>query len=131
MSANQRRAPRAQIGLPLRVAVADQPASEAVEVIDISRCGVFYIAADQAIEMVRAVTKAVGEDEFPVQMEPVNAPLAGSVTGADGWARYDLFLPNELLIAGKNVAMKLMAAQQAPPAAQPPAEAGSKAPEKP
>lgn len=95
------------------------------------RASVFYIAADQAIEMVRAVTKAVGEDEFPVQMEPVNAPLAGSVTGADGWTRYDLFLPNELLLAGKNVAMGLMAAQQAPPTAQPPAGVESKDPAKP
>ncbi|MBI4717003.1 MAG: hypothetical protein HY763_04305 [Planctomycetes bacterium] len=88
------------------------------------RASVLYLAVDQIIAGIQHVMKAVDEEELPVTMPTIDAPLAMSATGGDEWSRFDIFLPTELLVAAKNAGMAMMGgpppAAGAPGAAAPP-----------
>ncbi|HEY3245534.1 MAG TPA: hypothetical protein VGM03_19500 [Phycisphaerae bacterium] len=80
------------------------------------RASVVYIAVDQIISTIREGGKLMGEEEeFPIQMPKLQAPLAMSGTGGENWVQFDLFAPSELLVAGKNAAMLLMGGGAPPP----------------
>ena len=71
------------------------------------RGGVFYLAVDHGAKLLYKIGEAVG-DPFPFQLQPINAPLAIATTGGDGWSRFDLLVPTELVVAVKNAAMMAM-----------------------
>jgi hypothetical protein len=80
------------------------------------RAAVVYFAVDRILERVKEIQKFMEEEPLPIQVPPIHAPAAMAVTGGDGWAQYDIFLPTELMLAGKNAAMTMMMGQ---PAAEP------------
>jgi hypothetical protein len=80
------------------------------------RASIMYIAVDQIVATIREGGKAFGEEEeFPIQMPKLNAPLAISGTGGENWSQVDMFAPSELLVAVKNAAMALMGGGPPPP----------------
>jgi len=85
------------------------------------RASVIYVAVDRIIAGIKSIQEHMDEEAFPIQMPPLNAPVAMAATGGDGWGRYDIFVPTELLVAGKNAAMGMMMGGQGqpPPADQP------------
>lgn len=78
------------------------------------RAGVGYFAVDRILEFVGTVMKTVEEDEFPVKMPKLNAPLAMTSSSGKESIRVDFFVPSELMVAGKNAIMTAMG-QGAPP----------------
>lgn len=92
-----------------------------------SRASVLFVAVDNVVSAISEVA-ALFDEPFPIAMPPVNAPVALCVSGGTGSSRFDLFIPTELINAGKNAAMMAMAAQAmgngqppqgAPPQGQP------------
>lgn len=75
-----------------------------------------YVAADRILASVNQVMTALDEEKLPVQMPPLDAPLALATTGGDGWAQFDLFFPTELLVASKNAFMVMMGQRMGEPA---------------
>lgn len=62
------------------------------------RAGVAYLAFDRIVRFLNDVAYECDMDEpFPFWMSRVDAPLAISVTGGDGWSRNDFFAPMPLL----------------------------------
>jgi hypothetical protein len=94
------------------------------------RHSVFYFAPDRIVTTIRAIQKAMGEEELPILVPELNAPIAVAASGDESFARSDAYLPMELIVAGKNVAMGLMMSRMAAPpggskpAASPPAGSG-------
>ena len=84
------------------------------------RGSVGYLAVDQVVVFIKNVMKALDEEVIPVQFPDLDAPMALSGSGGDGWVRGDLFIPAELMIAAKDAGMGLMGAMMAPPGAEPP-----------
>ena len=84
------------------------------------RASVCYIALDQGVVLAKRIMQALDEEPFPVEVPELDAPLVLSVTGAEGWIRLDLLFPKELLLAGKNVVMAMMAPPAPPPGEVPP-----------
>jgi len=86
-----------------------------------NRASVAFIAVDNICEFARTVAEAVGEEMFPLQFPQIQAPLAFSGTGGTEWAQFDVLVPTELMVAGKNAAMMMMgmmgggAPEEAPP----------------
>jgi hypothetical protein len=78
------------------------------------RNAVVYVAVDHIIAGVKRIQQYMEEEVLPIQMPALNAPAALAVTGGEGWAQYDIFLPTELLVAGKNAAMSMMGAGEQP-----------------
>ncbi len=80
------------------------------------RQSVGYLSLDNTVKLVRNITDAMGEEMFPLQVPPINAPLALAGSGGKNWMQVDVLLPTDLMIAGKNAAMMMMgtmgAAQQ-------------------
>ncbi len=84
------------------------------------RAAIFCLAIDQILIGIDNIMKALEEEEgLPVKMPIIDAPIAMQVTGGDGWGRGDLFLPTELLVAGKNAGMMMMGSMMAPPETPP------------
>lgn len=84
------------------------------------RSMVMYVAVDQAIAGINSALKVAEEEALPVQIPTINAPLALSATGGDEWLRWDIYLPTELMVAGKNAGMSMMGGGgSASPAAAP------------
>ena len=90
------------------------------------RASVVYLAADRIIACTHTVTKALDEEDIPVHMPMIDAPLAMVGSGGDGSIQVDMFFPTELLVASKNAAMTVMGSQ-----AGPPGETATAPPEKP
>lgn len=87
------------------------------------RNAVLYVAADRLIGMINQAMKAVDEEELPVRLPAGTSPIAMASTGGDDWGRMDLFVPTDVIVAGKNAAMVMIgssAAQAAPPAPEKP-----------
>lgn len=79
------------------------------------RASVGYAAVDQILETVRTGVKLIDEDEeFPVRMPVINAPLAMTSSGGDGWGQFDLFVPRELLVAGAQAVRMMMGGSSQP-----------------
>lgn len=83
------------------------------------RASVGYLAADRILDSVNQVMTALEEERLPVQMPPLDAPLAIATSGGDGWLQFDMFFPTELLVASKNVVMVMMGQQAAQPGPAP------------
>ena len=82
-----------------------------------------YLAVDQIVACIENVAKALEEDEpLPFRMPEINAPAAMSSTVEKESMRVDLFLPTELVVAVKDVALTMMGA--GPPGAAPAQPAG-------
>lgn len=75
--------------------------------IPADRASVIYVAVDETIKAINAFMSAMDEDEIPVKVPAGTPPLTLSSTGGDEWMRMDLFLPTELIVAGKNAVMTL------------------------
>lgn len=68
-----------------------------------------YLAVDRILALVRNVNEAVGEaGGFPFTMAAVNAPIAVTSSGDEMSLVVDVFLPMELIVELKNVAMQAM-----------------------
>lgn len=68
-----------------------------------------YLAVDRILALVRNVNEAVGEaGGFPFTMAAVNAPIAMTSSGDEMSVVVDVFLPMELIVELKNVAMQAM-----------------------
>jgi len=76
-----------------------------------------YVDVDRIIESVRDVMKVLEEDEeeFPVRMAKIDAPLAIVGSGGEDWSRMDIFFPNELMLATKDAVMAMTGPGGAPP----------------
>ncbi len=87
------------------------------------RGSVIYVAFDQVLDLAKNVATALDEEMFPIQLPPMNAPLAIVTSGGDDWVRTDVFIPTDLLIASKNAGFMMLGKMGggAPPA-QPPAD---------
>ena len=73
------------------------------------RNSVVYVALDNIFTLVGNINKALEEeDEFPIQLGELNAPLALVGRGGDGWTQADIFIPTELLVAGKDAIMTMV-----------------------
>jgi hypothetical protein len=79
------------------------------------RTSVMYFAVDRIVGVIKAAQNAFDEEELPISMPELNAPLTINGTGGDGWSRGDLFLPTELMVAIKNAVLTMMGGGQAPP----------------
>ncbi len=84
-----------------------------------SRASVGYLSFDEGMDLVQNILDAVDEERLPVHVGRLEAPLAMASTGGDNWARFDFFLPREVMLAGKNVVMTMMGAARPTPAATP------------
>ena len=93
------------------------------------RASVAYLAVDRILTAINEVANTLEEEPVPVQMPPIDAPLAMASSGGDGWVRFDMFAPTELLVASKNAAMIMMGQMQAPADAAP--SSGTQEPEAP
>ena len=58
--------------------------------------------------MISRVAKVLDEEEFPVKMPSIDAPLGISSTGGTEWNRVDVFVPTELMVAVKNAILGMM-----------------------
>ncbi len=76
-----------------------------------------YVAADRILASINQVMTVLEEEKLPVQMPPLDAPMAMATTGGDGWAQFDLFFPTELVVASKNAFMVMMGQRMGEPAA--------------
>ncbi len=70
--------------------------------------GVAYVAVDQIFRCVQSVLKALEEEELPVDIPEINAPLALASTTGDDMVRVDAFFPTELVVTAKNLVMTMM-----------------------
>lgn len=75
--------------------------------IPAERQSVIYVALDETLKLINELNKATDEDELPVKIPAGTPPLAMTATGGDEWIRMDIFLPTELIVAGKNAVMTL------------------------
>jgi hypothetical protein len=71
------------------------------------RASVFYFALDNTVELVRNIGKAMGENDMPINLGPVNAPVAFTTCGAQGWLDVDVFVPTGFMIAIKDMVLTL------------------------
>jgi len=69
----------------------------------------FYLAVDNIFTLVSNIAAALDEEPLPVRMADVKAPLGFIGTGGDGFVQIDAIFPTELLVAGKDVIMAMMA----------------------
>ena len=81
----------------------------------------WYVALDQIFLSVNDVLAELGEERLPIPVPQIDAPVAMAASGGDGFVQLDLFLPMELLIAGKNAGMAMMGSMMAPQPAPAPA----------
>ena len=62
--------------------------------------GVAYVALDRVVNFFQTLSYEIEDAEpFPFWLPRVDAPLGLTVSGGDGWARYDIFAPMPLLAA--------------------------------
>lgn len=109
----------------IQSASKNEPALESIpsvkksaSAIPAERSGVVYVAADRLIGLINQAMKAVDEEELPVSLPAGTSPIAMASTGGEDWGRMDLFVPTDLMLAGKNAAMVMMgtgAVNAAPP----------------
>ncbi len=69
---------------------------------------VMYFAVDRILATINNAMKALDEEQLPVSLPELNAPIAITVSGGKDWSRGDVLLPMELLVAGKDAAMVMM-----------------------
>lgn len=79
------------------------------------RASVLYVAVDNVIRGLQNIQQVTEEEPIPLQVPPVNAPIAMSSTGGENWSRADVFIHTDLMVAIKNAAMSMMGGG-APPA---------------
>ena len=79
-----------------------------------------YVAVDNVFDFISKVAEAAGEEALPVAFPKIDAPLSVVGSGGKNWARVDLFVPTELMQAGKNVGMMLMGTQGGGSGGEPP-----------
>lgn len=68
------------------------------------RTSEFYVAVDNILQVVKSVSKVLGEeDQIPFDAPTLDAPLAFSQTHDKGIQRGDMFLPTKLIVAVKKM----------------------------
>jgi len=75
-----------------------------------------FIAVDEILKTIQNVQRAVDEEPLPVQLPKLDAPVALNSTGGDGWSRFDIFVPTQLIRAITDASMAAAAAPAAGPA---------------
>jgi len=81
-----------------------------------SRSSVIYLALDNVVTLVRNIGKVLEkEDEFPLEVGEINAPLAVVGRGGEGWSQADIFVPTELMVAAKDAITTMMGTAGGPP----------------
>jgi len=84
-----------------------------------SRNSVIYLALDNVVTLVRNIGKVLEEeDEFPLEVGELNAPLAVVGRGGEGWSQADIFVPTELMVAAKDAITTMMGMAGGPPAVE-------------
>lgn len=87
---------------------------ESLGVLPGSRGFELFIAVDNVLQAIKAVAKTLGEEEeFPVDMPTINAPLAISSAMIGSVAQINIVIPTKLITAVKEVIDKQMAAGSA------------------
>jgi len=80
---------------------------------------VIYLALDNVVTLVRNIGKVLEEeDEFPLEVGELNAPLAVVGRGGEGWSQADVFVPTELMVAAKDAITTMMGMAGGPPAVE-------------
>ncbi len=74
-----------------------------------------YLAVDQIIKCIGTGAEILDDEQFPIQMAELNAPIAIVGSGGNGWVRADVYLPTELIDAAKNAIMGMMMSQMGGP----------------
>lgn len=74
-----------------------------------ARASVAYISIDQILAAVNRIAKELEEEEIPVTMPALQSPIALASTGGNEWSRFDIVFPTEVLKAGKDAVMGMMA----------------------
>ena len=73
------------------------------------RAGLAYLDADRFVRWLGELMAAVEEDEeFPIKLPKLDAPIALVTTGGDGWQTSQLHIPSELMVATKDAVMGAM-----------------------
>jgi len=89
-----------------------------------------YLAVDQLLSVIAAIAKVIDEPIPPLSLGELNAPVAFTTTPVEkGGSQNELFIPMELVIAAKDLAMASMGGMGGP--GGPPPQAGPIAPKKP
>lgn len=74
-----------------------------------------YFAVDQLLNLVGSIAKAVDEPIPPLSLGELNAPIAFATEPVEaGGSQAELFVPMELVIAVKDLAMSMMGGQGTP-----------------
>lgn len=89
--------------------LADDPGIKKVRAhLTSERASEFYISVDRIVNVLSRVAKALDEEELPIKMPSIDAPLGISSTGGSEWNRVDVFVPTELMVAVKNAILGMM-----------------------
>ena len=89
--------------------LADDPGIKKVRAhLTGERASEIYLSVDRIVNMISRVAKVLDEEEFPVKMPSIDAPLGISSTGGTEWNRVDVFIPTELMVAVKNAILGMM-----------------------
>jgi hypothetical protein len=76
----------------------DTAIAHAASVLPREKAGVAFLALDRMVNFIHGVAEECETEEpFPFWLPRVDAPLAISITGGDGWSRHDFFAPMPLL----------------------------------
>ena len=91
------------------VPLADDPGIKKVKAhLTSERASEMYLSVDRIVNVISRVARVLDEEEFPVKMPSIDAPLGISSTGGTEWNRVDIFVPTELMVAVKNAIMGMM-----------------------
>lgn len=89
--------------------LADDPGIKKVRAhLTSERAAEVYLSVDRIVNVISLVAKVLDEEEFPVKMPSIDAPLGISSTGGPEWNRVDVFIPTELMVAVKNAILGMM-----------------------
>lgn len=71
------------------------------------RASVFYLSLERILTAVLNVQKAMDEESLPIRVPSITAPMAMSSSGAPGLVRFDMYMPNEVLLGTASVIRQL------------------------
>jgi len=74
------------------------------------RNSVIFVDLDAGLQLGQQILEALDEDALPFSLPEIEVPIAMTVTGGGTWTQFDLFVPMEVVSAGRDITMTLMGA---------------------